>query len=145
VEFTGDINTLFQVPSWDTTNFEDEDSGWDHPSNFIPGFKWDEGEWDMTFWDSGVIFVEDALAPTGIVVFSPEKLPIPNPTSVSELFTQTSANTTWVIDHNLGYYPIIRVYGSSNTELEPLSVVHTSLNQTVISFSSPQIGIVRVV
>lgn len=131
-----------------------EDIGWDgskfdtipwDADNFLPGFKWDEGEWDMTPWDSGVIFEPDALAPTGIVVFSPERMPVPNPRNISNLFSQTGANNTWVIDHNFGYYPVVRVYNSTNTEIQPLSVVHTSLNQVIISFTSPQTGIARVV
>lgn len=117
---------------------------WDS-DDYLPGFRWDEGEWEGSPWDSGVLCEPDALAPTGIVVFSPERMPVPNPRNIGTLFTQTVASNTWVIDHNLGYYPVIRIFRLDGTEFEPLTVVHTSQNQIVVSFNSPQTGMARVV
>lgn len=131
-----------------------EDIGWDGSSwesvpwdadNFLPGLRWDEGEWEGSPWDSGVIFEKDALEPTGIVVFSPERMPIPNPRNIGQQFTQTVAVNTWTLDHNKGYYPIIRIFNDNGVELEPLSIVHTSQNQAIVSFTSPQTGQARVV
>ncbi len=112
--------------------------------NVPPGFKWDEGEWEITPWDSGVIFSPDALTPQGVVVFSPENMPSPNPTNIGSLFTQTTASTSWTVNHNFGYYPIVRVY-SGGIEIIPTSIVHTSLNQVVISFNTAQVGEARLV
>lgn len=53
--------------------------------------------------------------------------------------TQTNPSTTWVVQHNLGYYPIIRVF-VNNEEILPLSIVHNSTNQATITFSQPYVG-----
>lgn len=53
--------------------------------------------------------------------------------------TQTNPSTTWVVQHNLGYYPIIRVF-VNNEEILPLSIVHDSVNQATITFSQPYVG-----
>lgn len=57
---------------------------------------------------------------------------------------QTSTSTTWVIPHNLGYYPIVRVFIGTE-EVQPQTVVHDSLFQTTITFSSTQVGTARLV
>ena len=58
--------------------------------------------------------------------------------------TQTSASTSWVIPHNLGYYPLVRIFIGTD-EVQPSSIVHDSLFQTTVTFSSPQVGIARLV
>lgn len=57
-------------------------------------------------------------------------------------FYQSSASTTWVVVHNLGYHPITRVF-IGNNEVQPQSIVHDSTNQVTISFSSAQSGYAR--
>lgn len=57
---------------------------------------------------------------------------------------QSSASTTWVIPHNLGYNPIVRVF-IGNQEVQPASIVHNSTNQTTITFSTPQVGYARLI
>lgn len=54
----------------------------------------------------------------------------------------TSSSTTWVVPHSLGYEPITRVFIGTR-EVQPLSIVHDTLNQTTITFSTPQVGFVR--
>ena len=51
-------------------------------------------------------------------------------------------STTWVVNHGLGYYPEINVYVGSDM-VQPQSIVNDSLNQTTITFSTPQTGEVR--
>lgn len=57
-------------------------------------------------------------------------------------YYQNSASTTWVITHNLGYSPIIRVF-IGTSEVQPSSIVHNSVNQATISFTTPQAGYAR--
>lgn len=55
---------------------------------------------------------------------------------------QTELSDAWVINHNLGYHPIIRVF-SGNQEINPASITHNSNFQATINFSSPQVGTAR--
>lgn len=57
---------------------------------------------------------------------------------------QTIASNEWVIDHDSGYYPIVRVYIDGQMVI-PLSINHPSLSQTVITFTNPEVGVVRFV
>lgn len=59
--------------------------------------------------------------------------------------TQTVATSAWTINHDLGYYPIIRVYDTLGNEIQPVSVVHTSVVQTVVVFDSPIAGSARLI
>lgn len=57
---------------------------------------------------------------------------------------QSVTNTVWVIPHGLGYYPIVRVF-DGNEELQPQSVVHDSIFQTTVTFSTTRTGTARLV
>ena len=57
---------------------------------------------------------------------------------------QNVASTTWVIAHNLGYYPIVRVFIGTQ-EVQPASIVHDSVNQLTITFTSAQVGYARLI
>lgn len=57
---------------------------------------------------------------------------------------QNTASTAWVVVHNLGYYPIVRVFIGSN-EVQPASIVHDSTDQLTISFSTAQAGYARLI
>lgn len=57
---------------------------------------------------------------------------------------QSVADTSWAITHNLGYNPIIRVFIGTN-EVQPSTIVHNSTNQVTITFSTPQVGYVRMI
>lgn len=59
-------------------------------------------------------------------------------------FNQTSQSTTWVITHNLGYEPIVRVFIGQN-EVQPASIVHDSAMQLTITFTTPQVGVARLI
>ena len=56
-----------------------------------------------------------------------------------ETFT---ALDTWVINHGLGYNPIIRVIVNGQ-EVQPASIVHNSTMQATVTFTGPQSGSVR--
>lgn len=74
-----------------------------------------------------------------------------NPQQYALEHTQSAASDTWVVSHGFGYYPLVRVFtqnGASPDELEeilPASVVHNSLQQVTITFSTPRTGITRLV
>ena len=57
---------------------------------------------------------------------------------------QSNGSSTWVIKHELGYYPVTRVFVGSE-EIQPVSVVHDSLYQTTLTFSSALVGYARLV
>jgi hypothetical protein len=65
------------------------------------------------------------------------------PGSVLEFrFTQAAPASSWTVNHNLGFLPTVTVYSVGGVEVEAL-VTHTSVNQSVISFSSPAAGSAR--
>lgn len=52
---------------------------------------------------------------------------------------QTVPATSWVINHGLGTYPLIRVF-VGNQEVQPESISHDTVNTTTITFTSAQVG-----
>lgn len=59
-------------------------------------------------------------------------------------FTQASPALTWIVNHNLGYNPVVTVLSVGGLMLDA-SVLHTSVNQVQITFLSPTAGSVRCV
>lgn len=57
---------------------------------------------------------------------------------------QNVSSTSWVIPHNLGYNPIVRVFIGTQ-EVQPLTVQHDSTSQVTITFSTPQVGYARLI
>lgn len=58
-------------------------------------------------------------------------------------FEQAFVNSdTWVVNHGLGYNPNTRIIIGFN-EVQPLNIVHNSLNQLTVTFTNPQSGSVR--
>lgn len=57
---------------------------------------------------------------------------------------QSEAAASWVIGHNLGYNPIVRVF-VGNQEVQPASIIHDTANQVTIGFSTPQVGYSRLI
>lgn len=60
--------------------------------------------------------------------------------------TQSEANTTWTINHNLGFKPVAQVVvlnAGSDEVILPKSVTHPTVNQTVVTFSVARTGTVR--
>lgn len=56
------------------------------------------------------------------------------------IFTQSAPNSTWVITHNQGRYPQVRVFDTANSEMDG-DVSYPSNNQIVIRFSAPFAGV----
>ena len=52
---------------------------------------------------------------------------------------QTSPSLTWTVNHGLGTYPLIRVF-VGNQEVQPASITHETVNTSVITFHTPQVG-----
>jgi len=59
-------------------------------------------------------------------------------------YNQTTPSASWVISHNLGYQPIVRVF-SGSYEIQPSSIFHNSSNQLTIAFTSAQTGVAKLI
>lgn len=58
------------------------------------------------------------------------------------VYTQNfTESATWVVLHNLGYNPDIKVYVGGYM-VQPSSIVHDSVNQATITFTEPKSGVV---
>ena len=67
----------------------------------------------------------------------------PKPT-YSFIHYQQVSETEWIVDHNLGREPIVRVF-VGNHEVQPQSIVHSNNNSLIINFSAPTAGIAKLV
>lgn len=57
--------------------------------------------------------------------------------------TQATPSASWTVNHNMGRRPAaVSVLSPGGVEVEA-AVTHTTLNQLVVAFSSPQTGSVR--
>jgi hypothetical protein len=66
--------------------------------------------------------------------------------SVGVNFVQSSPSTTWTINHNLNNrYPLVQTYGSDSLVLIPQSISGSSVNTTIITFSTAISGYARVI
>lgn len=54
-------------------------------------------------------------------------------------FVQASAASTWVVLHNLGFYPDVQVFDTNGDQVEG-DVTHNSVDQLTIVFSAPFSG-----
>lgn len=61
--------------------------------------------------------------------------------SLPYVHTQSSPSTTWVVNHNLGYRPVIEVLSPGGIVVGA-DVIHVSVNQAQINFNNPQTGTV---
>ncbi len=87
--------------------------------------------------------VSFSMPMSGIVLITAgESVGLPK-TNYSHTSTYTNS-TTWVVQHNLGYNPVVTAV-VDNYVVQPLSIVHDSLMQVTITFSTPQTGLVRCV
>ena len=57
-------------------------------------------------------------------------------------YDQTSPASTWTVNHNLGYYPLVRVF-IGNEEVQPSQIIHDSVNTTRIIFTAPYVGVAK--
>ena len=68
-------------------------------------------------------------------VTAPAPPPTPGPTGSSYVHTQATPAATWVINHNLGFFPAITVEDSAGNEVEG-AITYNSANQVTITFSA---------
>lgn len=66
----------------------------------------------------------------------------PGPTGFN--YTQASPSNLWIINHNLGYQPVVDVYTVGGVTMIA-EVIHTTLNQVQIGLVTPQSGSARFV
>lgn len=65
----------------------------------------------------------------------------PTPT-ISFVFTQSTANTHWTINHNLGFFPAITLTDLGGNGIEG-EIINTSVNLTNIYFTIAASGVAR--
>ena len=94
---------------------------------------------EITIVDNNTVSITFGIAQNGTaVVMFGDISGAAKPSYAYEWF-QNSSSTSWVITHGLGHYPIVRVY-VNNEEVQPASIVHNSINQTTITFTTAQVG-----
>jgi hypothetical protein len=59
-------------------------------------------------------------------------------------FTQVAPSSSWVINHNLGVYPIYNVIEAGTEAILEPGEIHHSLNQLELTFLTPRAGVARV-
>jgi hypothetical protein len=63
-------------------------------------------------------------------------------TPVSYTHTQNAAATEWIINHNLGYQPVVDTYTLAGVRVE-MDVVHVTLNQARVYSAAASTGVAR--
>jgi hypothetical protein len=53
---------------------------------------------------------------------------------------QTTASSTWVVNHNLGFRPAVTILSVGGTQMLA-EVIHASLNQVLVYFDEPMTGL----
>jgi hypothetical protein len=77
-------------------------------------------------WDDGAaLWVPGAVAGGG-----------GSPADLGMRYIQVTADTTWVIDHTLNFYPNVTVVDSAHSEIWPGDVSYPSPTQVVLTFSA---------
>lgn len=88
--------------------------------------------------DTTIILWPEPVAGTAVLLSGIESgLPAPT-VAFTASFTDEAV---WVVTHNLGYNPAVRVYQGTK-EVQPKSIVHDSTNQLTITFENPESGTV---
>lgn len=64
------------------------------------------------------------------------------PASAFHEHVQSAASAAWTINHNLGFRPTVSAIDEGSQQIEG-SVIHTSVNQLVLSFATPIAGRAR--
>lgn len=124
-------------------NFNDGiyDEGFEYDGSF-PGYNVDDA---VYFLGSTYVCLVAGTKDSPIV--APEKWEIlvqkgdPG-TSGSYVHTQSTPSNNWIINHNLGYNPIVQVFNSGNMEID-CAIVHVTNNQVQIPLVSAISGYAR--
>lgn len=65
--------------------------------------------------------------------------------SVRYQHSQAPLSPSWIINHNLGVWPVsVTVLSVGGVEIDA-DVTHVSINQTIINFSAPTAGVARII
>jgi hypothetical protein len=81
--------------------------------------------------------------PAALSVFYVGTQGLPGASSAGIEFAFASASTSWTINHNLGVRPAVALFTVGGVEMMG-QVTHTSVNQAVASFNTPQSGFARI-
>lgn len=100
-----------------------------------------EDEVEFSFNHATIRFSEPQAGRAILIMGSTEGLPRP-----TVAYEQVFANEQiWVINHNLGYLPLVRCF-AGNMEIQPTSIVHNdAMTMATATFSSPMSGRARCV
>jgi hypothetical protein len=99
---------------------------------------------DIEIITNNVVKVSFSRPQTGrAVVLTGSQTGMPRTQYAAE-YTQTTPSTTWTIQHNLGYNPIVRIFVGME-EVQPMSITHDSLFQTTVRFTQAFVGIARLI
>lgn len=103
-----------------------------------------------TFVDSiePIAYIEAVEDPTvtGLVVFevlTPGRQ-VGGSGNTAYVYQQSTAASTWTINHNLGYRPSVELLDSGSQEIDG-EVSHPTVNQTVVSLSPATAGLARLI
>lgn len=99
---------------------------------------------DIQVIDSNHVVITLSAASTGRAVLLSGTIVSGFQQDYSYTHFQSDASTSWVIDHNLGYAPIVRVF-VGNQEVQPLSIIHNTVNRTTITFNTAYAGFARLI
>jgi len=88
-----------------------------------------------------VVVVESVLAPDAIEVIQEGPPGPPGPAAVGHV--QSTPDTTWTINHNLGYYPAFVQAWDENGDRISGGVEDESTDTLLIHHTNPQSGIAR--
>ena len=97
---------------------------------------------EVSVTGTGTVTVSLSAAATGKAVVLSGHIDGNTPPSYAYEFRQTSPATTWTVTHNLGRNPIVRVF-IGNQEVQPATVVFTDANTVTLTFSTVQVGYVK--
>ncbi|QZE59340.1 hypothetical protein MPK66_gp096 [Erwinia phage pEa_SNUABM_2] len=85
-----------------------------------------------------IVLFPEPVAGTAVLLSGIES-GLPTPTvAFTASFTDEAE---WVVTHNLGYNPAVRIYQGTK-EVQPKSIVHNSTSQLTITFENPETGTV---
>jgi hypothetical protein len=94
---------------------------------------------DVTSIDANTTQVTFATSESGHALISVGG--ISTSTADRFLYTASSATSSWVIDHNIGYkYVTVNVYDGADEQLIPQKITAVSINRTQIDFAAPTTG-----
>jgi hypothetical protein len=99
---------------------------------------------EITINNASTVTVDFGATIAGKAVVITGSLEGAKPPVYSLEYQQTSPASTWIVNHNLGYAPIIRVF-IGNNEVSPNSITFPNSNTVQIGFTSPQMGTVKLI